>query len=110
MQGAVSRLQGEGRRLAFLPGRAPEWTEDQKRILATLLGTEIIDQCLQSGTNRRTDSYGGSVENRLRFPLEIMRRMGNLVAGAVLAEQSLSGPVVVEGLDFSASEWEEPLD
>lgn len=41
---AVSRLQADGRRLAFLPGRAPEWTEDQKRILATLLGSEIIDQ------------------------------------------------------------------
>lgn len=41
---AISRLQSEGRRLAFLPGRAPEWTDDQKRILATLLGSEIIDQ------------------------------------------------------------------
>jgi len=31
----------------------------------------LIDQFLQSGTNQRTDAYGGSVENRARFLLEI---------------------------------------
>lgn len=31
----------------------------------------LIDQFLQSGTNRRHDEYGGSVENRLRFLLEV---------------------------------------
>lgn len=31
----------------------------------------LIDQFLQSGTNKRTDEYGGSVENRARFLLEI---------------------------------------
>jgi len=27
---------------------------------------------LRSGTNTRTDKYGGNVENRARFPLEIL--------------------------------------
>lgn len=31
----------------------------------------LLDQFLQSGTNKRTDHYGGSVENRARLPLEI---------------------------------------
>jgi N-ethylmaleimide reductase len=31
----------------------------------------LIDQFLQDGTNKRTDKYGGSVENRVRFLLEI---------------------------------------
>lgn len=31
----------------------------------------LIDQFLQDSTNQRTDRYGGSVENRLRFLLEI---------------------------------------
>ena len=26
-------------------------------------------------TNKRTDEYGGSLENRLRFPLEVFRAM-----------------------------------
>ena len=32
----------------------------------------LIDQFLKDGTNRRTDAYGGSIENRLRFPLEVV--------------------------------------
>jgi HEAT repeat protein len=42
--------------------------------------------------------------------LEIMRRTGNMVAGALLAEHSQGGNAVGAGLDFSAQEWEEPLD
>ncbi|NVN01881.1 MULTISPECIES: alkene reductase [Asaia] len=32
----------------------------------------LIDQFLQDSTNRRTDSYGGTIENRARFLLEIV--------------------------------------
>jgi N-ethylmaleimide reductase len=32
----------------------------------------LIDQFLQTGTNHRTDRYGGSVENRTRFALEVV--------------------------------------
>ena len=32
----------------------------------------LIDQFLQSSTNKRTDLYGGSVENRARFLLEVV--------------------------------------
>ncbi|MFO1389206.1 alkene reductase [Cellvibrio sp.] len=31
----------------------------------------LIDQFLQDSTNKRTDQYGGSIENRARFALEI---------------------------------------
>ena len=31
----------------------------------------LIDQFLQDGTNKRTDKYGGSVENRIRFLNEV---------------------------------------
>jgi N-ethylmaleimide reductase len=31
----------------------------------------LLDQFIQSGTNRRTDAYGGAVENRARLLLEI---------------------------------------
>jgi N-ethylmaleimide reductase len=33
----------------------------------------LIHQFLCDGSNQRTDEYGGSIENRLRFPLEVMR-------------------------------------
>lgn len=32
----------------------------------------LLDQFLQDGTNKREDQYGGSVENRMRFPLEVV--------------------------------------
>jgi len=31
----------------------------------------LLDQFLRDGSNRRTDAYGGTVENRARLPLEI---------------------------------------
>ena len=33
----------------------------------------LLDQFLRDGSNRRTDDYGGSLENRMRFPLEVAR-------------------------------------
>lgn len=35
----------------------------------------IIDQFLQDGSNKRTDIYGGSLENRARFMLEVVGAM-----------------------------------
>jgi N-ethylmaleimide reductase len=32
----------------------------------------LVDQFLKDGSNTRTDAYGGSVENRARFPLEVV--------------------------------------
>ena len=31
----------------------------------------LVDTFLQDGTNRRADAYGGSIANRMRFPLEL---------------------------------------
>ena len=33
----------------------------------------LLDTFLQDGTNKREDDYGGSVKNRARFPLEVIR-------------------------------------
>jgi N-ethylmaleimide reductase len=33
----------------------------------------LLDQFLRDGANKRTDAYGGSVENRARLPLEVAR-------------------------------------
>jgi N-ethylmaleimide reductase len=32
----------------------------------------LADTFLQDGTNKRSDAYGGSIENRVRFPLELV--------------------------------------
>jgi NADPH2 dehydrogenase len=44
----------------------------------------LLDQFLQSESNKRTDEYGGSIENRIRFPLEVV----DAVVKAVGAERT----------------------
>ncbi|KAM6501830.1 hypothetical protein JOM56_001807 [Amanita muscaria] len=39
----------------------------------------LIDQFLQDTTNLRTDEYGGSIENRSRFALEVVDAVGEAV-------------------------------
>lgn len=39
----------------------------------------LIDQFIQNGTNQRTDKYGGSVENRARFALEVTKAVVDAV-------------------------------
>ncbi|GAA5871333.1 hypothetical protein JCM3774_000913 [Rhodotorula dairenensis] len=39
----------------------------------------LLDQFLQSVSNNRTDEYGGSIENRARFPLEVARAVTEAV-------------------------------
>ena len=40
MLNALARIQNEGRKLIFILGAAPEWTDEQRRLLAALLGNE----------------------------------------------------------------------
>jgi len=41
----------------------------------------LIDQFLRDGTNQRTDQYGGSVENRARFLLEVTQAVVDVWGG-----------------------------
>ncbi|MFL9449934.1 MULTISPECIES: alkene reductase [Nostocales] len=41
----------------------------------------LIDQFLQDGSNHRTDEYGGSVENRARFLLEVVEAVASVWGG-----------------------------
>ncbi|RYX96659.1 MAG: alkene reductase [Comamonadaceae bacterium] len=41
----------------------------------------LLDQFLKDGANQRTDDYGGSIENRARFLLEITRGIAGDIGG-----------------------------
>jgi 2,4-dienoyl-CoA reductase-like NADH-dependent reductase (Old Yellow Enzyme family) len=56
----------------------------------------LLHQFLSPLSNRRTDAYGGSLENRLRFPLEVF----DAVRAAWPAEKPL-------GMRISATDWVE---
>ncbi len=44
----------------------------------------LLNQFFSPITNRRRDRYGGSLENRMRFPLEVVERVKEKVGGRLL--------------------------
>jgi len=51
----------------------------------------LVGQFLSPLTNKRTDKYGGSLENRARFPLMIIDRIREKVGRDLLLEVRISG-------------------
>ncbi|WP_433332600.1 alkene reductase [Spirillospora sp. CA-294931] len=45
----------------------------------------LIHQFLADGTNKRTDVYGGSIENRIRFAVELVRAVSDAIGPERLA-------------------------
>lgn len=60
----------------------------------------LLHQFLSPLSNRRTDEYGGSLENRLRFPLEVFEA----VRGAVPAGYPVT--VRISGTDWVDGGWD----
>ena len=54
----------------------------------------MIHQFLSPLYNNRTDEYGGSVENRVRFPLEILQRIRDVVGWDFPLDVRISGTEV----------------
>jgi 2,4-dienoyl-CoA reductase (NADPH2) len=70
-----------------------------------IMGSEgyLINQFIVAKTNRRTDDWGGAYENRIRFPLEIVRRTRARVGQNFIIIYRLSMLDLVEG----GSTWAE---
>lgn len=64
-----------------------------------VMGSEgyLINQFIASRTNHRTDDWGGSYENRIRFPIEIVRRVRERVGTNFIIIYRLSMLDLVEG-------------
>ena len=70
-------------------------------VLAVMAGFDGIElhaphgylehQFLSPRTNRRTDEYGGSLENRMRFVIEIYDKVREMIGSAVAVGIRLSG-------------------
>ncbi|GBC60221.1 NADPH-dependent 2,4-dienoyl-CoA reductase [Desulfonema ishimotonii] len=70
-----------------------------------IMGSEgyLINQFIAPRTNHRTDRWGGSFENRIRFPVEIIRRVRAAVGEEFIIIYRLSMLDLVE----AGSRWEE---
>ncbi len=70
-----------------------------------VMGSEgyLINEFLVTKTNKRTDKYGGSYENRMRFPLEIVKGIRKELGNEFIIIYRLSMLDLVE----EGSTWEE---
>ena len=70
-----------------------------------IMGSEgyLINQFIASQTNHRDDEWGGSFDNRIRFPLEVLRRVRAAVGAEFIIIYRLSMLDLVEG----GSSWDE---
>ncbi len=70
-----------------------------------IMGSEgyLLNQFIATKTNKRTDEYGGSYENRIRLPLEIIRETREAVGENFILIYRLSMLDLVE----EGSTWEE---
>ena len=70
-----------------------------------IMGSEgyFINQFLVAHTNHRTDRWGGSYENRMRLPVEIVRRVREAVGPNFIIIYRLSMLDLIDG----GSTWEE---
>lgn len=64
-----------------------------------VMGSEgyLINQFIVSRTNQRSDQWGGSYENRIRFPIEIVKRIREAVGTDFIIIYRLSMLDLVEG-------------
>src|SRR5882672_1097221 len=75
--------------IAEIPGVIEEYRRAAERAKAAGFdGVELHagngylpDQFLQDGSNKRTDAYGGSIENRSRFLLEVLEAIASVWGG-----------------------------
>jgi 2,4-dienoyl-CoA reductase (NADPH2) len=99
-----------------LPGWGVEWTiRDYVRCArlaqeagydgVEIMGSEgyLINEFIAARTNQRRDRWGGSYENRMRFPLEIVRRVRKGVGPRFIIIYRLSMLDLVDG----GSAWDE---
>ena len=72
-----------------------------------IMGSEgyLINEFIAPRTNRRNDAWGGDFEHRIRFPVEIVRRVREAVGADFILIYRLSALDLVDG----GSEWEEVL-
>ena len=88
-QGLVDYVEPRALDASELPGIVADYVHATKAALAAGFdGVEVhsangylLDQFLRDGSNKRTDNYGGSFENRARLLMEVTKAVVN-VAGA----------------------------
>lgn len=73
-----------------------------------VMGSEgyLINQFLAARTNDRTDAWGGTAQKRMRFPVEVIRRIRDAVGGDFILDYRISLVDLVE----EGQSWDEVVE
>ena len=63
----------------------------------------LLAQFVSPRTNKRSDSYGGPIENRMKFPLEVLKRVKDAVGDYPVGYRFLVNEWLPDGLNESES-------
>ena len=63
----------------------------------------LLSQFVSPRTNQRTDSYGGELANRIRFPLEVLKRVKDAVGDFPVGYRFLADEWMPDGLQLKES-------
>ncbi|CDO77494.1 hypothetical protein BN946_scf184902.g28 [Trametes cinnabarina] len=63
----------------------------------------LLEQFIHEGANRRTDEYGGSIENRCRFALEVVDAVSDAIG------EHRSAVRISPWSDFQDMKWDDPV-
>lgn len=88
-EGPKPHAEPRALRTEELPGIVGDYVHGARNAIAAGFdGVEVhcangylLDEFLRDGSNKRTDAYGGSPENRCRLPLEVVRGVADAVGG-----------------------------
>lgn len=75
--------------------RAKEGGMDGVEVMAAV--QHLVDQFWSPATNQRTDEYGGSLENRMRFSFEVLDEIRAQVGDEFIVGMRLSGDEMLAG-------------
>ncbi len=92
---ALARIQGEGRKLAFAMGQMPEWTNEQRRILASLLGNNVEEMLALEPAE---------IDRLLRQQLK-ERLFSESASGLLPGAAGIGGASLFSGIGFGLSSW-----
>jgi 2,4-dienoyl-CoA reductase (NADPH2) len=72
-----------------------------------IMGSEgyLISEFLAPRTNHRTDDWGGSLQNRARFPLAVVRRIRAAIGDAIISYRISALELVEGGLTQEGTIW-----
>jgi len=74
-----------------------------RMIMVHCAHNNLLAQFISPASNKRTDEYGGSLDNRMRYPLEVLKAVREAVPGLVIEIRVSAQEDLPDGLQFEES-------